>query len=45
MREHMSAPCFIDMQANGLLANRTLREKRVNAPSTKELYRLPNPYK
>jgi hypothetical protein len=40
----MSTACFIDVQANRLLADRTLCDKRVKAPSTQEFYEFHNPY-
>jgi hypothetical protein len=44
MIEHMSPACFIDVEANRLLANRARGEKWVKSPSTQEFYRLQNPY-
>jgi len=40
----MSTACFIDVEANRLLADRTLCEKRVKAPSAQEFYEFDNPY-
>jgi hypothetical protein len=40
----MPAACFIDVEANHLLADGTLRRKRVKPPSSKELEELDDPY-
>jgi hypothetical protein len=40
----MSAACFIDMEADHLLADGTLCRKRVKPPSSKKLKELNEPY-
>ena len=40
----MSPTCSIDMEVNRLLADWTLREKRVNSPPNQQLYELHNPH-
>jgi hypothetical protein len=40
----MPAARFIDVKVHGLLANRTLREQRMNSPPAEELYELRDPY-
>jgi hypothetical protein len=40
----MPAACSVDVKVHGLLANRTLREQRMNAPPAEELYELRDPY-
>jgi hypothetical protein len=45
MLEHMAPACFIDMEVNRLLANRTLGQERAEPPSTQKFYKLQNPYK
>ena len=40
----MSPACSIDMEVNRLLADWTLREKRVNSPPNQQLYELHNPH-
>ena len=40
----MSAACFVDMEADRLLADRTLGKKRVKFPPSYQLYELHNPY-
>jgi len=43
MCEHVPAACFIDMEANRLMADWTLRRERVKPPRCEELYELENP--
>ncbi len=38
VREHMSSPCLIVMQAHHAMANRTFRIQRVKPPSTQQFY-------
>jgi len=40
----MPAACSVDVKVHGLLANRTLREQRMNSPPAEELYELRDPY-
>jgi hypothetical protein len=42
--KNMSPACSIDMEANRLLADWTLCEKRMNSPPNQRLYELHNPH-
>lgn len=42
--ENVSAPRFVDMEANHLLADGTLRPQRVKPPPAEELAKLDDPY-
>jgi hypothetical protein len=44
MREHVAAACLVNVEANHLLADRTLGGDRVKSPPSQQLYELHYPY-
>jgi|AmaraimetFIIA100_FD_contig_41_3216426_length_306_multi_7_in_0_out_0_1 hypothetical protein len=45
MCKDVSPAGSVDVEVDGLLTDRTLREKRVKSPPNQQLYELRNPYR